>query len=256
MDLIKYFLTESEYSHHFCKSSETNDFIRFNDDNLPGMYTANFTFIKEESNLYEKIINELNKRKNEGETFLRIETEFPISSKFIEKFPIKPDYNTFLFMTIDPKEYKNIKGNEKGIVKAATTKAIFDDGIEADIASNIGVMGDFAIDRIKRKVEIYQQDNSKIKFYVCYFEGKAIGTCEMMIDKALNMVKIEDFDVLGDYQRKGFGSQMLAYFLKEAEKHQIDAAYVVTDANDTAKEMYKKCGFKTIGKKYELFFNI
>ncbi len=256
MDLKKYFIMENEYSLHFCEISKIENLIRYKDDNLPGMYTTNFTLIKEDFELYEKIIAEINKRKNEGKAFLRIETEFPISNKVIDKFPIKPDYNTFLIMDIATKNYKNINGNDKGIVNIANTKTIIDAGIEADIAANIFGMGDFVYDRIKRKVEIYQQTNSKINFYVCFFEGKAVGTCEMMIDKNLNMAKIEDFDVLSDYQRKGFGSQMLFHFLKEAEIQKVDTAYVVTDDNDTAKEMYKKCGFKAIGKKYELFFNL
>ncbi|MEK6265253.1 MAG: GNAT family N-acetyltransferase [Clostridium sp.] len=67
---------------------------------------------------------------------------------------------------------------------------------------------------------------------------------------------MEDFDILKNYQRKGFGTSLLKYLLEEAKDNSVKFVYLITDSGDTAKDMYKKCGFKKAGEKTELFFNL
>ena len=66
----------------------------------------------------------------------------------------------------------------------------------------------------------------------------------------------EDFDIIEMYQRKGFGSFVLRTLLKECSENGIEQAYLVTDHDDTAKDMYAKCGFKPVGKSFELMFHL
>jgi len=68
--------------------------------------------------------------------------------------------------------------------------------------------------------------------------------------------RIEDFDILQKYQRKGFGTSVLKHLLEEARANCVEFVYLITDSGDTAKEMYKKCGFKKAGEKTELFFDL
>lgn len=69
--------------------------------------------------------------------------------------------------------------------------------------------------------------------------------------------KIEDFDIIEIHQKKkGFGSHVLRKLLQICEKKEsVDEAYLVTDHNDTARDMYSKCGFELIGERRELMFS-
>lgn len=159
-------------------------------------------------------------------------------------------------MFINSNQYHHLNGNTQCIIKEANTKEILEAGITADFLANEENMGEFAKLRIKRKAQIYQLPNSSIHFYVCFYHNVAIGTCEMMIDENNKIAKIEDFDILKAYQRKGFGTSVLKYLLEIAFKKACNNVYLITDSEDTAKEMYKKCGFTKIGEKYELFFQL
>jgi len=44
--------------------------------------------------------------------------------------------------------------------------------------------------------------------------------------------------------------------LKDCYEKGIEEAYLITDSDDTAKDMYKKCGFSKIGEKTELHYFI
>ncbi len=255
MKLDKYFQVEKMYIHNFSTSEENEQVIRFSDNKLQDMYTHNFTLIKKEENLLSILRNEIGIRKREKKEFLRIETYFEINSSILSQLSIKPEISIYDFMNIDTHQHFKIDGNKQGELKEACTKEVLEKGMIADEKTNQEEMGDFAKVRIKRKADIYQDRNSKIKFYVLFLGDEAIGTCEMMMVKERNIAKIEDFDILKAYRRKGFGSFVLKSLLEIAYKHQIDEIYLITDHDDTAKDMYKKCGFRKIGEKYEYFFS-
>ncbi len=120
-------------------------------------------------------------------------------------------------------------------------------GINVDILANQQHMGeDFAKRRIERKSEVYRSTDTNLDLFVCYADNKPIGNCELLHND--NIVKIEDFDILTDYQRKGYGTQFLKFLLEEAHKYGSEIAYLVTDQEDSAKEMYTKCGFSKVGE--------
>jgi len=252
----KYMQMENDYIEHFSKKETQNGIIRYDDEKLTDMYTNNFTLLKEDNNIVNVINEELNKRKVEGKTFLRIETYFKINNETLNKISMKATLSSYDFMWIDPANFKQLNGNSECFIKEANTEEILEKGMKADILCNQGAMGEFAKRRIERKAQVYQDPSSKIKFYVCFYNHKAIGNCEMMIDETNKIAKIEDFDILETQQRKGFGTTVLKHLLETAYKNEIHDVYLITDSDDTAKEMYQKCGFTKIGEKYELFFQL
>jgi spore maturation protein CgeE len=60
------------------------------------------------------------------------------------------------------------------------------------------------------------------------------------------IAKIEDFSVIPMHQRKGYGTTILKALLDAAIKEDSHTIYLVTDEDDTAKEMYKRIGFSKI----------
>lgn len=250
--------TETVYIKKFTENYEDNEIIRFYDNSLQGMYMHNFTYIKSSvcKDRFRKIIfNELEKRKVDKANFLRIEFNFSIDDDFINNLPVAPVVSKYDYMYIEPKMSDYLTANKGCTIKIASSEKVLTEGIEVDILANESAMGtEFARKRIYRKSEVYKQLNSNLNLYVCYYNGIPIGNCEFMLNN--DIAKIEDFDILENYQRKGFGTSVLKYLLEEATNNCIEFVYLITDSGDTSKEMYKKCGFKKAGEKTELFFDL
>ncbi len=232
--------------------------MRFWDDQIQDMYTHNYTLIKHNDEcLVDLIIKELALCQKHNKNFLRVESNFPMETKDLLQLnglPIKPDITQYDYMLINVDNFKSIKGNLDCHITKATQPKEISDGIQVDVQANTKSMGlDFAQRRIARKARLYPS-SLPLDFYVCYHQDLPIGKCELMISK--HIAKIEDFDILPDYQRKGFGSSMLKHLLRVSNEHGVPYTYLITDHADTAKEMYQKCGFEKIGTKTELFFDL
>lgn len=253
--LEKLIEVEKEYTKRFSCSIETNDLIRFWDNSIIDMYTLNYTLIKKSKNIKQTIIKEIEKRIKNNKDFLRIESNFPIDITTVKDLPVLGEMTIYNFMYTQTNKYMLLKGNSDCVIKEAKTPEILEDGIEVDILVNGSIMGeDFAKRRIYRKSEIYRQPNSGLSLYVIYHNNIPIGNAEVLTCNGI--AKIEDFDILEQYQRKGFGTAMLKYLLKQAEESGANIAYLVTDASDTINEMYEKCSFTKVGEKTELFFSL
>lgn len=254
----KFLSTELMYTKKFTENYEDDEIIRFYDNNLKDMHMHNFTFIKDSvcKDKYKEIIfQELEKRKNENAGFLRIEFNFSAEEDFISHLPIVPAVTKYDYMYIESGKSGDLTGNKECIVKKAVSENLLKEGIEVDVLANESAMGaEFARKRIDRKSEVYKQINSNLNLYVCYHNDIPVGNCEFMLNN--DIAKIEDFDILNNYQRKGFGTSVLKHLLEEAKKNCVEFVYLITDGGDTAKEMYEKCGFNKIGEKTELFFDL
>ena len=249
--------TELEYTKKFSKSFEEDEVIRFSDERLPDMYAHNFTFIKNrmcKDKFRELISNELEIRKNGKKSFLMVKFNFSIGEGFLD-LSLHPQVTKYDYMYIEPSVGCYLKENEECTIMKAKSEEVFSDGREMDILANGPSMEfEFAGRRIDRKLEVYREPSSDLDLYVCYHNEVAIGNCELMLNG--DTAKIEDFDILESFQRKGFGASMVKHLLEEAAKNRVKFVYLITDGEDTAKEMYKKCGFKKVGEKTELFFDL
>lgn len=254
----KFSNTEIVYTKKFTENYEDNEIIRFCDINLQDMYMHNFTLIKNNvcKEKFKKIIfDELEIRKIKNASFLRIEFNFLIKDDFINDLPLVPEVFKYDYMYIEPKMSTYLTGNEGCTIKKSLSEKVLKKGIEVDILANQLDMGaEFTRKRIYRKSEVYKQLNSNLNLYVCDYNGISIGKCEFMLNN--DIAKIEDFDILENYQRKGFGTSVIKHLLEEAKEDCVEFVYLITDSKDTAKEMYRKCGFKKVGEKTELFFEL
>lgn len=243
---------EKMYTHQYANMKKESFYTIFDDPKIPGMYVHNFVFLDSfDQQAWIKLFNEqIELRRSQRSDFFRAEYHQDIKIDFVDQFILKPSIDFYDLMSIDTKAYETLKDRECTIVKAIDEQ-VMADGRKVDIEANQEIMGrDFAIRRIDRKIDAYQ--NSPIDFYVLY-DSMPIGNCEMYCFNGI--CKIEDFDMLPEYQKKGYGTAFLKHLLKEAYEKNNHTAYVVTDAEDTAKVMYKKCGFKKVGTKTELIFD-
>jgi len=115
---------------------------------------------------------------------------------------------------------------------------------------------EFAIRRIDRKFKVYDDSKKPMNLYVCYDGNEPVGNCEMFVNEEQKIAKIEDFDIIQMHQRKGFGSFVMRSLLKKCHEKGIKEAFLLTDSNDTAKDMYMKTGFSIVGQRVELMFDL
>ena len=249
--------TEIEYSKCFSTWEENDKIIRFTDNEIEDMYTHNYTLIKEkmsEEELYQTILQELEYSKKNGKDFLQVDFHFDLDTHILERFNNKSEITVYEYYYILSHEYNKLKSKEACIVQKMETKKDIEESLQLDIRANAKDMGKTFIERrFERRSKIYKLPN-KVDHYICYHEDRCIGHADLFMNG--EMAKIEDFDVEEFYQRKGFGTSILKHLIKKTITLGGKISYVLTDTDDTAREMYKKCGFTEIGKKYSLLFSI
>jgi spore maturation protein CgeE len=256
--LNKLYATEIEYTKCFSQYFETDNYIKFWDDSLTDMWNHNYIYLKQnmaKDELRDFILKEIEQRRNENKTFFRLEANFPMDDSVYNNLSINPTILKYDYMYIPPENYTLLKGNEDCVIKNAAAPEVLEDGIKADLILSSPAMGeDFATRRIHRKAKVYCNPNINLNLYVCFHKDKPIGNCELFING--NTSKIEDFSVIDEFQRKGFGTSVIKHLLKQSMDSNVETAYLITDSADTAKDMYNKCGFTKVGEKFELFFSL
>lgn len=129
-----------------------------------------------------------------------------------------------------------------------------DDILFCDLQHDEEKLGnDFCTRRCYRRGKVYISDKG-VNSYVCYHNGDIIGNCDLFIYNGV--AKIEDFAVIPTYQHKGYGTTILKELIDIAIKENSHTIYLVTDEDDTPKEMYQKIGFNKIGERTDLFFEL
>lgn len=246
--------TELEYSNLFCREISDDGFVRFTDNKLSDVYMHNYLLVKKfesKQHFIDLINDEIIMRRSIGAKFCRIEYYFSVDESIVDEFPLKADKTVYDYYYANPNLHVSLKSNDDCKVVKADSRGVLRDGIHVDVLANKDHMGNrFAKKRIKRKAKVYRDEDTNLDLYVCYSDAGAVGNCEMLISDGI--VKLEGFDILPEYQQKGYGTSMLKHLLKSAENS--EGTYLVTDNSDTAKEMYLKCGFRKIGEKTELLF--
>lgn len=241
---------EHSYISQFSTHKETDTTMMYQDTTIKDMYTHNFTLYKDTKTLSKDITEVVNQNPS---SFYRLETYKDLSALDMSSLPLLPEITIYDFYHIDASQYHTLQETKDCSIVKATSQTHYKDGSHVDIEANAPTMGrEFAVRRINRKQEVYTNKSAHIDFYVCYYKGKPVGNIEYAYSDTI--VKLEDFDILPDYQRMGLGRTVLKHLLKRAHDNHIKDVYLVTDRADSAKTMYQKCGFKPVLQKTELFF--
>jgi len=90
-----------------------------------------------------------------------------------------------------------------------------------------------------------------IKVFGLLFSNLVIGICVFHV--VLDEAQINFFAVNQNYRKKGFGTCLMRYLIKECEKLNINKLFLeVSHTNYTAEKFYSRFDFSTVGirKKY------
>ena len=211
------------------KYIETKDYIKYYDDYQFDKYYHNFYKL----NNLDKI-NEIIK-KNINKPFLCFEydKDFNIDG-FMEK-----DVNIVMAAFI---KSLNIKTNNNGIINIVdknnieeVSKFLYEDSLEYG--------EEYSKKNTKRMIDFILDNNSY--GFIIKEDNKIIGFINAYIEN--DLCDLEDFFILDEYQRKGYGSNLFKYALDFCKNKGCN---IVTLVADTPKEMYKKWGLIEIEKTY------
>ena len=214
------------------KYIETKDYIKYYDDYQFDKYYHNFYKLNNLDKINEIIKENINK------PFLCFEydKDFNIDG-FMEK-----DVNIVMAAFI---KSLNIKTNNNGIINIVdknnieeVSKFLYEDSLEygeENSKKNTKRMIDFILDNNSYGF-IIKEDNKIIGFINAYIEN--------------DICDLEDFFILDEYQRKGYGSNLFKYALDFCKNKGCNIVTLVADDLDTPKEMYKKWGLIEIEKTY------
>ncbi len=250
-------ICETEYYKCFSEAFVLHNIIRFRDDNLKDMYSHNFTYFKNiepTAELQKDIEDEISLRLTEGSDFCNININCGTEKLMLPVFKYTPHISVNGFYVFDILQADKLKSVENASVEKVMNKKMLDDILYCDLQHDEERLGkDFCTRRCYRRGEVYLSGEG-VNSYICYHEGKVIGNCDLFIFNGI--AKIEDFAVIPQYQRKGYGTTILKSLIDTAIQEKCDIIYLVTDEDDIAKEMYKKLGFYKVAEKTDLFFKI
>ena len=247
--------TELEYLKCFCQYENRGSFTEFSDPQISDMYSHNLIYLTQplSPEKFREIVNaELIKRKEEGHNFLNLRFDFPFDPAFLKGVEHQPQWmTTYGFYYFPLTEYDKLNPRKDCEIIPLNSKHL-DEAIQLDLEVGEEECGaDFVKRRFERRSKVYLAPGP-IENYLLIHNDRVIGHMDLFIKDSV--MKIEDFDITPALQRNGFGTFMLKEAVKIALKNKLDLVYLITGEEDTAKDMYRKCGMKLDSTSSEIPF--
>ena len=248
-----FYPTELAYLSTFCTCTPQPWGVRLRDSALRDMFSHNLTYIERplpDEALFSLFLQERRLRRAEGEQYLNLTLERAPSTRLLQRFArmgcVRTVYDYYLYMGKTARSVGNCAA-------VPMTPAMRGEALSFDVMVNGAAFGeDFLRRRFARRRKAYL--SGEVTHFLCYHAGRVVGMCDLFLHEGV--AKIEDFDVAPAYQRRGFGSAMLAQLVRRAEDRGAHTVYLITDDADTAQEMYKKSGFVQAAQKHEILFPV
>ena len=245
---------EIEYLKCFCKASQQQDFIRFQDDLMPDYWSHNYTWIKnanDDTALLRLIESELSHMKSMGRDFCLLRCHIPVSHSVLALLSSKPEISmSGYYVFSDAYDLSKLdKVKDSSVVKVDKAEML-EDILKIELEYD-GENVDYCTRKVYRRKDIYLS-NDGVDSYVCYHNKKVVGNCDLFIHNGI--AKVEDFAISPSCQRKGYGTTLLKTVIEIAFEKNAAIIYLETDEGDTAKDMFQKCGFHKINDFTDLSF--
>lgn len=179
--------TELKYIECFCDAERFDGYTRYSDDSIRDMYSHNFTYINKdvtEEAFISIVAAELEHRRANGKTYLKIVSNASFVGDVIERLPMKPDVDHYDYFGTSTNTYETIRERNGANLVLANTPKSAEHGRMVDIVANyIHMTLEFAIRRIDRKFKVYNDDTMPLNLYVCYDGIEPVGNCELFFQR-------------------------------------------------------------------------
>ena len=244
---------EIAYLCNFCSAESVGHDVRLRDSALRDMYSHNLTYLTQpcsDKDFLSLLQTEAEIRRTEKMPFLNLTLEFEPTEAMLTRLRQAAGehavYDYYVFGGNSPVARPDCAASPMTIETAPAALAF-------DLRCNGKDFGtDFIRRRFYRRAQVYL--GGEILHMLCWHAGRIVGTCDFFLYG--NVLKLEDFDVAPEWQRQGFGTAVLRQLIARGQNLGAKAVYLITDASDTAGEMYQKCGFLRVERKHELLFPV
>lgn len=227
---------ENKYLNEFTNIEYFDDYILYNDDIQKDKYSYNFYFIKNK-NKVKSLIKKLSKENKRS--FLDFDSNF-LMDEYLPDFEKSHEIRMFNFASLVKLDYRigdiRILDNSN---KDLFLNLLFNDELEYGES--------YATNNSKRIVDICL-NNDKFDLYGIFDKDKIVGSIHVY--KNNDMAKLEDFFIIDEYQKKGYGISLLTKVIDILKKEGIYHLTITADFDDTPKKIYEKLGFVTILDNY------
>lgn len=245
---------EDSFTACFAQIHADGALTRFRDDLIPDMYDHNYTVIHQPfagARQAEMIGAEMALCRSEGKDYCQIRLDgdaAPVVGG------IAPEVSCYgLYHRACGHPLGTAKNTSCTILRAESTEQVTD-RCNVELAGYADTHGaDFCRRKNERNSDVYLAPG-EVDTYICYQDGRPVGKADLFIHNDIAM--IEDFDVAPNEQRKGYGTAILCALTEAAAARGAKTALLVTDMDDTAKDMYEKLGFSHLPGRTGLFYRL
>jgi len=236
---------ERQYSLEFSLSEKTEYGLRFTDKNLPDMHCHNFLRIDRNDlpGLNEIIDSENRYRNSENQEAVQIEV-FDCEYKDVKEIVCEEKLSEQIIMYCETEKFDPAPQYHDARAHIAESDADFAKGKKIDCLSFGLEYGEFSDRRFDRKLDVYKNRESNMNHFICCSGQNLLGNCDFFVFEKYG--KIEDFDVIEEHQRNGYGRIIMQSVKEYASSQNVEILFLQVESDNSAMEMYRKMGFKSL----------
>ncbi len=231
---------EIDYISLFCETKKVPSGQIYFDINQRDKYYHNYMHVLDPHAIHIEDLKTYHRDfKGYGHINYRLEFE-PDASVFDWFLPYKLDQYGYYHARLEELVIKPNPDYQVRVIDT-TMKELF---IEHSYQENKIYGESFAKNNAIRQWDVLMK-NPNYRYFLVFDQDKVVGSVNAFWQN--NGVKIDDFSILDTHQRRGIGSSLMHQTLDYLKRLGVSEVFLVTEMNDTPKEMYQKWGFKYVG---------
>ena len=233
-EMISYKEVEEAYILTFCKKEVHEDYIYYHDDELKTKYYHNYYVCKNDDNVMESLYHR--------KSFVQFDLEHPYTGKLkFSDYEYEIEYHSSIF------GLHVLRNNTYRVEKLKESDSSW--AYEYFYKDTLKYGEEYSKENTKRILDVCLKEK-RIDYYFVYDIDKPVGFIEVFQYK--DAAKLENFSILEEYQKKGYGSCLFNHVLNELKRMGIKDIYLTADYHDTPKVMYERMGFTMVGRSYQV----
>ena len=233
-EMISYKEVEEAYILTFCKKEVHEDYIYYHDDELKTKYYHNYYVCKNDDNVMESLYHR--------KFFVQFDLEHPYTGKLkFSDYEYEIEYHSSIF------GLHVLRNNTYRVEKLKECDSSW--AYEYFYKDTLKYGEEYSKENTKRILDVCLKEK-RIDYYFVYDIDKPVGFIEVFQYK--DAAKLENFSILEEYQKKGYGSCLFNHVLNELKRMGIKDIYLTADYEDTPKVMYERMGFTMVGRSYQV----
>ena len=233
-EMISYKEVEEAYILTFCKREVHEDYIYYHDDELKTKYYHNYYVCKNDDNVMGKLYHR--------KSFVQFDLEHPYTGKLkFSDYEYEIEYHSSIY------GLHVLRNNTYRVEKLKESDSSW--AYEYFYKDTLKYGEEYSKENTKRILDVCLKEK-RIDYYFVYDINKPVGFIEVFQYK--DAAKLENFSILEEYQKKGYGSCLFNHVLNELKRMGIKDIYLTADDHDTPKVMYERMGFTMVGRSYQV----